>query len=224
MVQHLVDAVLQFGRVGFERACSGFNCRFERLQIGQRVAACDGLNPAYPRSDTAFPHNFEQPNVPCTAHVCTAAELFAAANRQHAHLVAVLLTEQHHGTGFLCGFHVHLAGVRGRIGQNFRIDQRLNLADLRVRDRCVVGKVKTGFVGVDQAALLLHMRAQHFAQRLVHQVRGAVVADGSGAKRAIDLGNHGITHLERAALDAAMVTKNIGLDFLRVIDCKHGGA
>ena len=50
------------------------------------------------------------------------------------------------------------------------------LRDLRVGQRRVVREVEARALGVHQRALLLHVRAQHLAQRLVHQVRGAVVA------------------------------------------------
>ncbi len=50
----------------------------------------------------------------------------------------------------------------------------------------VVREVEARLVGVDQRALLLHVLAQHLAQRLVHQVGRAVVAHGGGAALGVD--------------------------------------
>ena len=94
-------------------------------------------------------------------------------------------------------------------------------ADLRVGDRRVVGKVKTGALGVDQRTFLLHMVAQHFAQSLVHQVRGAVIAHGRRANGGIDLGLYRIAHLQGAMRHAAVVAEHIGLDFLGIGHGKH---
>ena len=70
---------------------------------------------------------------------------------------------------------------------------------------------------------MLHMLAQHFAQGFVHQVGGAVVALGGHAQGGVDVGDHGITHVERAGFQCAVVTKHIGLDFLGVADFKQRG-
>ena len=65
------------------------------------------------------------------------------------------------------------------------------------------------------------MVAQHFAQSLVHQVRGAVVAHGRRTHCGIDLGLHRIAHLQGAVRHAAVVAEHIGLDFLGVGHGKH---
>jgi hypothetical protein len=61
--------------------------------------------------------------------------------------------------------------------------------------------------------------AQHFTQGLVHQVGGRVVAHGARTALRVDLGRHGVAHLERAALQRALVAKHVGLDLGRV---SHG--
>ena len=114
--------------------------------------------------------------------------------------------------------HVHLGGVGGDIGQNLSVHTRFDLAYLRVGDGRVVRKVKTRAIGIHQAAFLLHMRAQHVAQREVHQVRGAVVAHGRGANKGVDLGGDGIANLQRAMLEFAVVAEHIGADFQGVVD------
>ena len=116
---------------------------------------------------------------------------------------------------------VHQPRLRGRVGQNFAVYQRFDFNNLLVGNRRVVRKVKPRALGVHQTALLLYVGAQHLAQRLVHQVRGRVVAHARGAQRGIHVGRHGITHLERTGLQHAVVAIHIGLDLLRVAHFKH---
>ena len=63
-----------------------------------------------------------------------------------------------------------------RVVEDLGVDDRLDAADLVVGHRRVVREVEARLVGIDERALLLDVRAQHLAQRLVHQVRRRVVA------------------------------------------------
>ena len=100
-----------------------------------------------------------------------------------------------------------------RVGQDLGVDDRLDLADLLVGHRRVVGEVEARALGVDQRALLLHVRAEHLAQRLVHQVRGAVVAHGPArAARRRPSRVERVADLDRAFDDAAVVAEHVGLD------------
>ena len=67
------------------------------------------------------------------------------------------------------------------------VHQPLDLADLLGRERPVVGEVEAGLVLVHQRALLLHVVAQHFAQRRVHEVRRGVVEHGRVAQAHVHL-------------------------------------
>ena len=51
--------------------------------------------------------------------------------------------------------------------------------------RLVVREVEARLLRVDQRALLLHVRAEHLAQRLVHEVGHRVVAHGAGAQHGV---------------------------------------
>ncbi len=62
------------------------------------------------------------------------------------------------------------------------------------------------------------MLAQHFAQGFVHQVGGAVVAHGGGAHGQVDLCSDGIADFEAASRQHAVVTKDVGFDFLGVLN------
>ena len=82
-------------------------------------------------------------------------------------------------------------------------------------------KVKTGALRIDQRTFLLHMVTEHFAQGLVHQVRGAVVAHGRSTHCGLDLGLHRVAYFQAAVRHAAMVAEHIGLDLLRIGHGKH---
>ncbi len=80
----------------------------------------------------------------------------------------------------------------GGIGEDFGIDDVLDAADFRVGHRLVVHEVEARLVRIDLRALLLHVVAEHFAQRLVHQVGGRVVAHGAGAGQHVDPGGDAV--------------------------------
>ena len=108
------------------------------------------------------------------------------------------------------------------IGQYFCIDDGFNLANFGVAYRRVMSKVKTGALGINQAALLLHVAAQNFAQGFVHEVCGAMVTNGGGTQGGVHMGLHGVAHLQAATLQLAMVAKHISLDFLGIQHMKLG--
>ena len=186
------------------------------MNVGQRIQTGHSLNTAHARRHATFGRDGEQANVTRALHVGATAEFAAGADVQHAHGFAVLLAKQHHGTGFLGRFNVHHAGLGLGIGQHLGVHDVLNLANLSIGDRRGVREVKPSALRVHQAAFLLHMVTQHFAQGFVHQVRGAVVAHGCGTGRFIHLRHNGVTHLERTGAERAVVAKHIGLDFLGV--------
>ena len=222
MIQHVVDAVVQLDHRGLERAGGPAHRVFKLLQIGQRIAAGDGFNAPHARGHAAFAGDLEQANVAGALHVRAAAQLAAAADVKHAHRLAILLAKQHGRAGFLGRFDVHHAGLRGRIRQDFGVDAFFNLLDFRIGHRAVVGKVKPGVLRIHQTALLLYVVAQHFAQRLVHDVGHAVVAHGRGAALGVDLGCDLIAHSQGANCQCAVVAIHVGLDFLGVIDGESG--
>ncbi|MNF43853.1 hypothetical protein D3C84_249540 [compost metagenome] len=85
------------------------------------------------------------------------------------------------------------------------IDQRFQGLQLLGLDRLEVAEVETQALAVDQRALLLHVLAEHLAQRGVQQVGGRVVERGGAAHRGIDLGFHGLADAQAACADHAVV-------------------
>lgn len=141
-----------------------------------------------------------------------AAQFARKTDVEHAHGIAVLLAEQRHRAaldGVVVG---HDLGLCGLVGQYLGIDDGFHAGDLLGRHGRVVREVEAGLVGVDQRAALLHVGAQHFAQGLVHQVRGRVVAHRAGATHRIHARQQGIADLQRAGLERAVMAEHAGLD------------
>ena len=74
-----------------------------------------------------------------------------------------------------------------RVGADLLVDAPLDAPQLLGRDRLEVREVEAQAVGRDQRTLLLHVRAEHLAQRGVQQVRGGVVAADVLAAGVVDL-------------------------------------
>ena len=81
--------------------------------------------------------------------------------------------------------------------------------DVVVGQRARLADVETQPVRCVQAALLRDMRAEALAQRLVQQVRGAVVRADRGAAGVIDLGDHRGADVRGAGLDAAEMHEQV---------------
>ena len=81
-------------------------------------------------------------------------------------------------------------------------------------------EVKTGLVRINLRAFLLHVVTEHFAQRLVQQVSGRMIAHDARPGQQIDLGGNAVAHRNGPGFDQAVMTENRGLDLLRVLDCK----
>ena len=107
--------------------------------------------------------------------------------------------------------------LRRGVGEDLGVDDLLDAADLGGRHRRVVAEVEARLVLVDERALLLHVRAEHLAQRLVHEVRGGVVAHRARALVEVHLGRDRVAHRELAGLHHAVVAEDLGLDLLRVL-------
>ena len=99
-----------------------------------------------------------------------------AAHGDDAHLVAIFLAEQRHGTLGNGGIDRHQPRGDRIVLQHDLVGHGLDLGNLVGRHRLVVGEVEAQPVGLHQRALLRHMGAQRDAQRLVQQMGGRVMA------------------------------------------------
>jgi hypothetical protein len=154
----------------------------QRGVTGHRLDAPDA------GGDAGFGDDLEQADVATAADVHAAAEFLRRADGQHAHFVAVFLAEEHHRARPLRFLDRHDACLGRGIGKNLVIDEVLDTTNLVGGHRRIVREVEARLLGIDQRAFLLHMAAEHLAQRLVHQVRRRVVAHGARARQHVHPG------------------------------------
>ena len=105
-----------------------------------------------------------------------AAQLDRRAGLEDTHDVAVLVAEEGDRSerlGFVLG---GLEDARRRVAQRLGVGERLDLGDLLGRDRFVVREVEPQPILVHHRAGLLHVLAEHLAERVVEQVGAGVVA------------------------------------------------
>ena len=74
------------------------------------------------------------------------------------------------------------------VAQHFLVGEVFDVLQLLVVERGEVREVEAQVAGIDQRARLLHMRAQHIAQRGVQQMRAGMVAHGGAANFVVDHG------------------------------------
>ena len=92
--------------------------------------------------------------------------------------------------------------ARRRVGERLGVGQPFDLEDLLVGHGVVVAEVEAEPVGADHRAGLLHVLAEHLAQRVVQQVGGGVVAADRGAPIGVDRGGRRLPRRDRPRLDA----------------------
>src|SRR5581483_7243666 len=193
----------------------------ELLQLlvdqAERALAGRGLDAADAGRDAALGIDLEESDVAGARDVRAAAEFARGADVEHAHLVAVLLAEEHHGAGALRLLDRHDLRARRRVLQDLGVDARLDLADLLLAHRLAMREVEARLVGVDERAALLDVAAEHVAQRLVHEVRDRVVAHRAPAKRAVDASLDAVADLQATDLERAVVAEDLRLDLLGVV-------
>src|SRR5260221_462848 len=215
--QHLRELELDLLRLGLQRGRDARQALAFLAHQRQRDRAGDRLDAADARGDAAFGSDAEKADVAGVRHVSAAAQLARGTDVEHAHLVAVLLAEEHHRAQLLRVVDGHDARRRRLVPQDLGVHQVLDTADLLRGHGRVVAEVEARLVRVDQRALLLHLGAEHFAHRLVPEVRGRMVAHGAHALVEIHLRPDDVAHLELASLHHAVVAEHLGLDLLRVL-------
>ena len=147
-----------------------------------------------------------------------AAELERRTSLQHAHLLAVLVAEEGNCTHLL-GLSLRDLGVVGaRGGEHDGVDEVLDGRDLGRTDRFVVAEVETQPLGRHHRAGLLHVVAEHLAQRPVQQMCAGVVAAGGVALLDVDLRACDLIPLDGAADEGADVAHQTGHRIRRVSD------
>ena len=92
--------------------------------------------------------------------MCAAAEFTAeVSNTDHTDDVAVLFPKQCHCAEFFCFFNRHFPHIDRRCGKDDRIDQVLDLVQLRLRKCLKMRKVEAHFLFINKLAGLFDMVA-----------------------------------------------------------------
>ena len=117
-----------------------------------------------------------------------------ATHLHQTHHIAVLIAEELADFRVLLDFsHRVLIADHGQVLVNPLVHQHLHAAQVSLGDSAAV-HVETQAVGIHQGALLGDILAHQRAQRLVQQVRGAVVRFQRTAALHIQLQLHGVAH------------------------------
>src|SRR5262249_22266932 len=154
----------------------------------------DGFNTPHACGYAAFVDDLEQADVAGPPDVSAAAQLFAEIRDiDDSYLIAVFLPEQRHrarADGLVEG---HDFGLDLSVAKDLLINEPLNFLDLGFVQRRIMREIETETRWLDDAACLLHMRAQRLAQGCVQQVRGRMVALRRESQRVLDLRAHLVT-------------------------------
>ncbi len=177
-----------------------------RLDPVQRTFAGHGLDAAHARGDACLVRDLEDADVARAVDVRAAAELDReVAEVQHAHLVAVLLAEQRHGTRLHGVVVAHQLRVGRHVAADLAVDDALDLGKLLRSHGLVVREVEAQPVRRDERAFLLHVLAEHLPERGVHQVRSGVIEPDRLAALGVNVCLDRIAHLELAGLNGSIV-------------------
>ena len=126
---------------------------------------------------------------------------------QHTNPVAVFVAEERERTGCDGVVVCEHTRISRRVVADLGVHERLDLAQLLRRHRLEMSEVETQPVGRHERAFLLHMRAQHLAQRRVQQVRGRMVQYDRRAAFGIDLGGNAVADCDASHRDLADVAE-----------------
>ncbi len=177
------------------------------LEVAQRAFAGHGLQTPHAAGDASFFQDLDQPDLAGRARVRAAAQLGGeVADADDAHAVAVLLAEERHRLVLVDGdVDGHILDDLDRVvAQHLFVGEVFDVLQLLVVDAGEVREVEAQVAGIDQRARLLHMRAQHIAQRGVQQVRAGMVAHGRVAHLGVDHGVDLVADVDRLLRRDAM--------------------
>ena len=142
----------------------------------ERLAGCDRLDTPCARADRRLAKDHERADLGRRPHVGAAAELARdALDLDHAHLVAVLLAEQHHRAEVPCLVDRHDERPHRVVGEDRLVDAPLDRLALLGGERLRVSEVEPELVRPHRRAGLVDVLAEHRPQRLVQEVGSRVI-------------------------------------------------
>ncbi len=150
-------------------------------------SAGHGLDAAYACGRGTLADDAYHAYVARVGHMRAAAQFHGIAVAHHAHVLAVFFAEQSHGSHFACFGDGHMAVLVESYGlADAVVGEVFHAAYFFGGEFLEVAEVEAQRVGADVAATLFHVLAEHFAERLVQQVRGRVVAFRGRAGLGVD--------------------------------------
>src|SRR5438445_5795064 len=154
--------------------------------------------------------------------VCPATQLARVlANRDDAHLVAVLLVEHHDRTHLARLLHGHDLPPHRQVVHAAIVDDAGHLSNLLAVNRARIVEVEAQLVGTDVRALLARALAEHVLQRAVQEVGRRVMSSRAIATRRIHLGTGEFADVDLALGDSAIVEDVVRAVEARVFDHEH---
>jgi hypothetical protein len=197
------------GRRGLERAGHAAEACLQRLQVGQRVVAGDGLDAAHAGGDAAFGHDLEQADVAGALHVRAAAQLVGCCRCLSTRTSSPYFSPNSIIAPLFCASSIghHLGAMAWLVGQDLGVDDGLDLADLLVGQRRVVREVEARALGVTSEPFCCTWRP---APRAAPCASGGWRCGCAPSWRAlgVDAGDEFVAHLDLAFDDAALVAEH----------------
>ena len=186
--------------------------------------ADDGIHTAHAGADRGFGHDVDRADLADVVDVGAAAQLAAPAvlaDGDHAHDVAVLLTEQVHRAERDRVVELHFGGGDDQVVAQTVVDSRLDGVH-HVLARCRRPlEVEAQAVRRILGSTLRSLGAELLAQGLVDHVRGGVRAGDGAAAGEIDARAHLGADGQRAFGQTALVDDEILDRLLHVVDFEH---
>ena len=141
-----------------------------------RLAGGDGLDAPGSGADGPLAHDRERADLGGRAHVRAAAELAReAVDLDDAHLLPVLLAEEHHRAELARLLDRSDERAHGDRLEDLLVDDSLDSLPLRGRQRLRVGEIEAELVGTHGGSSLLDVVAEYLPKRRVQQMRRRVV-------------------------------------------------
>ena len=207
----------EVGGLGVQHLGRRVHTAVDGLHLAQVGLAGDRLHAAHAGRDRALARDAERADLGGVVHMRAAAELNGlAAHVHHAHEIAVLLAEERRRAAGLGLRHRHLGHGDVHAVEDPVADDLIDPLQLLGRDGREMRQVKAQAIRLHERARLMHVIAQHLAQRGLEQVRGRVRTHDRLAAIGIDARRDGLLDLQAAGVHHTVVQEFAGLVLLDV--------
>ena len=178
------------------------------VQQAQNAHTGGALDAANTRRHAGLTQNLEAAQLRGVLYVGTAAEFGGVSFDVHnPYDLAVLLAKQGHSAHLLGLSQRQVAHSYIHRGKDLLVYDVLYQRNLLRGHRAEVGKVKTYPFVILVGTSLMHMVAQHIAQRLLQQMSTGMVAGDGTAAALVHRSGHSLAHLDHAAFQHTGMNK-----------------